>query len=242
MKPMNMKNLSAKFSVAVVLFAMSAALLLAQNPTNASNSNAVTAQEEPSATVTNTLSISNSIPITGTKHTKSPDGAVRIDSTGIHVGGRQPVDITWQNPNGMESLGFGSFGKTLVALAAILCPFIFAFGLPVVLLVAIFYFRHRRNKMVHETVRAMIEKGMPISPELITQLASQSRGNGSGRQYYRSRRLLPGLVLTGVGLALLITGHWHSKGGLIVLFIGLAFLLVWLIERNQSDDQQPPKP
>ncbi len=152
--------------------------------------------------------------------------------------------------------------------------------------------RHHRDKMLHETIRAMVEKGMPVDSALIAQLDRRrnddcggsppaSRRSRSARLFYGlvclgvglallitshwhstaglillfvgiafliarlifcSCRLLYGLICTGVGLALLISSDWHSMGGLIVFFVGIAFLIVWLVERNQNGDPQPPKP
>jgi len=111
----------------------------------------------------------------------------------------------------------------------------------VLLLVAIaLYARHHREKMLHETLRTMIEKGIPVNSEIVAQLGRRGRGNGSAKS--RSRHLLPGLILTGAGIVLVIDLPWHFVGGWIVLVIGLAFLIVWLSERKQNDDQQPPKP
>lgn len=100
--------------------------------------------------------------------------------------------------------------------------------------------RHQREKMLHETLRTMVEKGQPVSSDLITQLGSRHYGDRSNRR--RSGRLLPGLICTGIGTAFIIRDGWHSTAGLILLFIGAAFLIVWLLERNQNGDQQPPKP
>jgi hypothetical protein len=85
----------------------------------------------------------------------------------------------------------------------------------------------------------MIEKGMPITPELVASLKGKGRGEGDVRT--RGRPLFPGLVLAGIGAALLISDSGHSKGGWIVLFIGLAFLVVWLMERKNPSDPQPPR-
>ena len=104
-------------------------------------------------------------------------------------------------------------------------------SMPVVIVGLALYFRYRRERLAHETMRVMVEKGVPITPELIQQLGKR-----------RSRRLLPGLVLIGIGGAMLISNHSWSTGfqgppggGLILLFIGLAFLIVWLVERNKDD-------
>jgi Flp pilus assembly protein TadB len=135
----------------------------------------------------------------------------------------------------------------LPAVLALLIP-IFATLAPFVMIIAIvaiiFYFKHRRNKMVHETLQALIEKGVPVTPELIAQLRNKpSRSpNQLGQQSVQSRhrRLLPGLVLIGVGTAFLISHGYHSNGW-IVLFIGVAFLIVWFVERRDRNNDQPPK-
>jgi hypothetical protein len=158
---------------------------------------------------------------------------VRIDETGVHVGGANPVDIN------VPDFARGHGGWNLVHLTGMLA-IICTFGMPVALIAIIFYFKHRRNKMAHETLRAMIEKGMPITPELVAQVRDQGCGSsGGGRP--RSR-LLPGLILAGVGTALLIGGSkGESKGGWIVLFMGAAFLIVWFVESKSSNNSQPPR-
>jgi hypothetical protein len=115
------------------------------------------------------------------------------------------------------------------------------FGMPVAIVALAGYFAHRRNKMAHETLRAMIDKGMPVTPELVAQIRSKgwrdSKVGGGG-----GGRLLPGLVMAGIGTALLLSGSGGDrKGGWIVLFIGLAFLVVWAVERKNSNNTQLPK-
>ncbi len=134
--------------------------------------------------------------------------------------------------------------------------------------------------MMHETIHAIVDKGIPVTPEMIASLGGKrsfgeefygKQGAGNpydqnypARQRTRNRHLLPALILIGVGLALTGFHPWHAGiGGKIVLFIGLAFLIVWLVERKQygnyernitmtkegvqmtekrqDNDQQPPK-
>ena len=90
---------------------------------------------------------------------------VRIDETGIHVGGPNPVDI---NAPGIAH-GHGEFATRVLQNLTGMLAIMGTFGMPVALLLIIFYFKHRRNRMAHETLRAMIDKGMPITPELVAQ-------------------------------------------------------------------------
>ena len=124
----------------------------------------------------------------------------------------------------------------LKSIVAICC----VFGMPVAIIIVIGYFGHRRNKLAHETMRAMIEKGVPITPELVAEIRSRGCGSSAGG---RTRgRLLPGLICAGVGTALLIAGSGGDrKGGWIVLFIGLAFLIVWFVEQQNQNNSQPPR-
>jgi hypothetical protein len=173
------------------------------------------------------------------KRSSSDDGdaSVRIDDTGVHIGGRNPVDIN--APKGMfdrSSLENDKMGFFKVVVAMIT-----TFGMPVAMIAIIFYFKYRRNKLAHETLRVMIEKGVPMTPELIAEVRGGYRAS-LGRQNGNSRGgLLPGLILSGIGVALLITNYKHSTGGWIVLFIGVALLIVWFIERKNPNNVQPPR-
>ncbi len=167
---------------------------------------------------------------------RSGDGNsdVRIDETGVHIGGPGGVDI--QTPRATR--GYAEAGKHLVSIVAIVCTF----GMPVAIVAVAAYFHHRRTKLAHETLRMMIDKGMPITPELVAELRSK-RPHGTGENPARKSGLFPGLVLAGIGAALLIAGHGgDKKGGWIVLFIGVAFLVAWLVERQHQSNTQPPKP
>jgi hypothetical protein len=264
---MNIKNPSAKFLAAMLAFVISANVLHATNDpaTNESDTNPAATQAESSDADTNALAATNSAPAARAHNKSRSDDAVRNDDTGIHVGradGSPLMDLHLRNSRNFLT------GPTIVALASIISPFIMAFGLPVAIIFIVFYSRHRQNKMVHETVRAMVEKGIPVTPELLDGLNARNvkvnvRGNWDNRRP-RNQRLLPGLILTGVGLALM--GAHPSRAGtgsLIILFIGIAFLIVWLVERKQNgnderaatiakedaqpmvrkqdNDQQPPK-
>jgi len=73
------------------------------------------------------------------------------------------------------------------------------FGGGTVICAMFFYFRHRRNKMLHETLRAMIDKGVPIPPELLG--APQENLPPRIRSGVRNDFLI-GLILIAVGLGL----------------------------------------
>jgi Flp pilus assembly protein TadB len=239
-----MKNTFMKFIAATLLLVAGSPLWARAEKTDAvRNAAAMTIESQ---VATNDSSASNAVAATETSHKRkmSSDAdhpPVRIDGTGVHVGGVNPVDIAV--PDFVRYGGGGGFVAILamlVPIVAILAPFIF-----IVAVVGIkFYFGHRRSRMLHETLRAMVDKGVPITPELIAQLKGGSFKGGSSKGSKTGglrSGLLPGLVLTGVGTALLITGPGHSTWGWIVLFIGVAFLIVWFVERKNQNNVQPPQ-
>jgi hypothetical protein len=89
--------------------------------------------------------------------------------------------------------------------------------------------RFRRNRMMHETVRLLVEKGQPLPPDIfrenraLTPPASQLRR---------------GIIWTAIGIGLtgffLVGSHGNWGIGLIPLCIGLGYLLAWKLESNSK--------
>jgi len=110
--------------------------------------------------------------------------------------------------------------ETLVAIIGM----IVTFGLPVLLVGLILWFKHRKLRMTHETIARLAEKGLPVPPELIAPpVRSQSAA------------LRGGLVLVALGIALGVfleemRGPWSI--GLIPGLMGVALLIAWAIERR----------
>ncbi len=214
------------------------AVLVAVSPVVAHGAVTVYADDIPASAVTPTAVTNPPATETGTGGAKASDAdhpPVRIDETGVHIGGPNPVDINAPDfARGRAGWGMTPF-HNLVGMLAIVC----SFGMPVAIIALAGYFGHRRNKMAHETMRVMIEKGVPMTPELVAEIRSKRGGAGGGLS---RGRLLPGLILTGVGTALLISGSGGDKrGGWIVLFIGAAFLIVWFVEQKNQNNSQPPR-
>ena len=112
--------------------------------------------------------------------------------------------------------------QTTEAVVAIM-GMVVSFGLPLLLVAIILYYKHRKLRMTHETIARLAEKGLPIPPELLDPPASK-RAYGA---------LRAGLVLVALGIALAIFlnevhGPWSV--GLIPGLMGVAFLNAWKIE------------
>lgn len=239
---MNMNITSPKFlaiTFAFIVYATILLLTMATLPLHAQTNAPAENGTNSSVTVTNSAPASNAVAVTGTK-AQNPSGEpspVRINNTGTQVNGQNLAD---KNEPMLHDLVFTALPMLLPIMAS-LAPFIMV----IAVIAIVFYFRHRRNKMMHETMLALIEKGVPITPELLAQLQIKPSRFSDQPGQSRNRLLLPGLMFTGVGIGLLINyfRKWGDCGaGWILLFIGVAFLIVWLVERRDKNNVQPPKP
>src|SRR5262245_24803434 len=112
--------------------------------------------------------------------------------------------------------------ETLVTIIGVLATF----GMPVLLVALILWFKHRKLRMTHETIARLAEKGLPVPPALIVPPPRA-----------QSAALRGGLVVVAVGVALAIgldemLGPWSI--GLIPGLMGLALLVAWAIERRDT--------
>ena len=201
-----MKNIFNAIIAAVCLAAMATSPLRAQTNADVSTTNAA---------ITNaTGSMAQVTP----QKAKSP--AINIDATGVHIDGANNDRVP--------------FIATLSATLALLLPIIavvMGCSVPIVIVSLLFYFRHRKNQMLHETIRAMVEKGVPIPPEMFKTV------DNAPKQPRNDMRT--GLILIGIGSGLAFLGT--SGAGFIVLFLGAAFLIASFFEKKKPNDEQPPK-
>lgn len=225
-----MKNLWQKLLVIPLILAVAAASVYGQadNGANATRLSAQTPSALPPISDIQDEAETNGA-MAGKKNVQEPDDhfPVRIDRTGVHVGADSSVNVGF-GPNGggpaaaivsPEAEGI-PIGVVLLGLAGIVAPLVFV----VALLGGIFYFKHRRNRMLHETLRQMIDKGVPIPPELILPPGQLPRRGNYGD--FRS-----GMVILAVGLGIVL---FLSRFGWIVVFVGAAFLITWFMEKKDT--------
>ena len=109
----------------------------------------------------------------------------------------------------------------------------------VMIVIAIFFFGYLKDKRRHETIRMMVEKGTPITPEVLDGLRKKPRLGV--RTYDPQGYLCWGITEVLVGIALMIAFP-HNGGargaGWIVLAVGVANLILWFIERAHSNGGQ----
>jgi hypothetical protein len=102
------------------------------------------------------------------------------------------------------------------------------------------YFRHRKNMMLHETVRAMVDKGVPIPPEMFQKTERDIAERDKPDDKHPHSDLRNGLLLTGIGIGVVML---CGRPGWIIVFLGVAFLLIGMlgIGKGNTGNDQPPK-
>ena len=121
----------------------------------------------------------------------------------------------WQS----ESAG----GLLIAGLAVVL-----TFGTPILLVAAMLYTSYRKRRLMHNTIDQYVTSGRDIPPEVLQSLH---------REVTPANNLHRGLVMSGVGLGvitcfLVMSATEAAALGLIPLFIGLAQLLIWKLEKK----------
>jgi hypothetical protein len=106
-----------------------------------------------------------------------------------------------------------------------------SFGLPLIVIAIVLVYKHQRNRMQQETILKLVEKGLPVPPDLL-------------RPAERSPSPKAGLVLLALGVALSI--FFWDRGqpwsiGLIPGLMGVALLLAWKIDSRSSGRGDPPR-
>ena len=194
-----MKIASIKFLAAILFSAVAIMPLRAQ--TNAPAGNGT----NPPVAVSDNAQVTNPIAVTGNSNKKNPPAGMKLLNLGIQMSGTSGK----------------SDADDIVAIVGV-------FVMIVTIIAMGLYAMDRRSKRLHETLRTMIDKGIPIPPEFF------------GPKSWRSGNdLRIGLFWVGLGIGFTIIG---GKVGFILLFMGLAFLIIWLVERKNKSGDQPPKP
>lgn len=156
-----------------------------------------------------------------------PEAPVKVDQTRSHGGGSNPAGINIPHPPfGSSHSGDWSITHWIPIVALIM-----VFGAPVAIVGMFFYFRHRKNQMLHETLRAMVEKGTPIPPELLADPLAMRAAQLAKSEVRKRNDLRNGLILIGVGAGVSAVA---GKPGLIILFIGVAMIVASFFEKKEK--------
>jgi O-antigen/teichoic acid export membrane protein len=98
-----------------------------------------------------------------------------------------------------------------------------------------FYYRHRSRQELQKTLRAAIEQGKELTPELLEQMGEPVRG--------KDLDLRRGVLAIAFGIGIAAFGFLHNDpdvflklraGGALLCTIGIAFIGLWFFSRGRQ--------
>ena len=113
------------------------------------------------------------------------------------------------------------FGTSLIAMVATVA----SMAVPILIVAMVLWYKSHKTQQLHDTAVRLAEKGQPVPPEFFL---------GREQPYSDLRR---GVVLVAVGIALCIALNQLGVAwtiGLIPLFMGLGYMLVWKLESRNG--------
>jgi hypothetical protein len=138
---------------------------------------------------------------------------------------------------------FGDFMEDIIPLWGILA----SFGMPVLVVFIVFYFRHRRRQDNLMLAREFLNKGLPVPPQLLdSSSGSYSRepslppSQAAALAQYDERK---GIKYIFVGLGIIIAFHFYNSHatywawGVIPLVIGCGYLVSGRLARQREREE-----
>jgi hypothetical protein len=130
------------------------------------------------------------------------------------------------------SINVGSDEGDIVQLVLPLLAVTLIFGTPIFIVIAVLYAGYRKRRLIQETISQYLASGKEVPPEILESI----HGGAERPKNY----LQKGFVMVGAGigifLAFAIMGSIETASlGLIPLFIGVAQLLIWKLEKPDND-------
>lgn len=144
-----------------------------------------------------------------------------------------PADVATDTVSAASPYVDADFTGTSLTIISILA-IVFIFGTPIMVVAAVLYASHRKRRLAREMASEFLAKGQQVPPEVWRGLA----GDATSRS-----NLHKGMVMLGAGLGIFLCfwliGRMEAAYlGLIPLFIGIAQLLIWRLERNAADRRE----
>jgi Domain of unknown function (DUF6249) len=171
-----------------------------------------------------TLSVQASVSTNIGTETNNTVGEIRVDMpvvSGVKMEGFADKSRSWDISNNLAGM---------LTIMGVFAMFVF-------IVVVIIYVNHRQNKMLHETLRAMVEKGVPIPPGMFFNPANEFM---PFRRIKRVRNdLRAGLFMASIGAGVVL---FIGKLGYVFIFLGVAHLILAICEKKSQSQDQTPEP
>ena len=169
---------------------------------------------------------------------KKVDAKLGKKHGGVHI---QVDGDDGESVSGDSKLSKEEIPEMLIPLVGIIM--VIVFGAPVLAMALLLYFGFSKTRMMHRTVRMMVEKGQPV-PEALLNPPPHVRKRSDMRR---------GVVLLMIGIGLIMffgaVNDWEGGVwtlGLIPGLIGLGYVIVWKLEGKPDGqakaDNPPPLP
>jgi hypothetical protein len=164
----------------------------------------------------------------------------KFDKKLRHKGGLVHIDTDGDRDDGTGRQHDDVMPADVLPIIAVVMTSVF--GMPVLIMAVILYFGFSRNRMMHKTVRMMVEKGQPVPAALLSPPPAVRKRSDMRR----------GVVLCMIGLGMMIFFAAVNEGeggawaiGVIPFLIGAGYLFVWKFEARGDEakaDNPPPLP
>jgi len=108
------------------------------------------------------------------------------------------------------------------------------FGMPVFIILIIFYFDKRNKEQFHSTLQKLIESGQELSPELLQSIPGYKKENGERND------IRTGTITAAVGIGIALFGQFGVAEtplvgiGLLVFSIGLGILAYGIYNKDKE--------
>jgi len=179
----------------------------------------------------------------------SPDSAASPESSSEDRRGKSKkrARVTIDNlDTDQEFDSFDEFVRDQPALAAMVVGIVsVVFFAPVLAIALILWYRMRKARMLNETMLKLAEKGIVPSADALDALSGGKQPAAAATYYEQATQvqrraawsdLRKGVLISGVGFALsvhsLMTSRSPNVVGLVLLFVGLGFVVLWWFEQR----------
>jgi len=171
--------------------------------------------------------------------------------------GKKRAHITIDGLEDKEFDSFDEFVRDQPALAAMVVAIVgTVFFAPVLAIALILWYRMRKARMLNETMLKLAEKGIVPPAEALGALGGKPATAATIAPYYEQAKqirrraawsdLRKGVLMSGFGFALSLHSLLTSRGanvvGLVLLFVGLGFVVLWWFEERKLPAPGNPPP